>query len=142
MRSTKDRIRQAVSFELIGLVVATPLFSWIFDHPMGAMGTLVIIGATAATACNYVFNLVFDHALMKRRGTARKTLPLRVLHAILFEATLLAILLPVFAWWLDISLVQAFLMDVSFAGFYLVYTFIFTYGYDALFPPQGAERKA
>ncbi|WP_299821072.1 chlorhexidine efflux transporter [uncultured Jannaschia sp.] len=40
MRSTSDRIRQAVSFELVGLLIAVPLFSWIFGHPLNEMGPL------------------------------------------------------------------------------------------------------
>ncbi|ETX28627.1 PACE efflux transporter [Roseivivax isoporae] len=137
MRTTADRIRQAISFEIIGLLIVTPLFAWLFDHGLGETGGVVLIGATAATAWNYLFNLGFDHALQRHRGTAQKTLPLRVLHAVLFETTLLIMLLPVFAWWLDLSLVEAFLMDLSFAAFYMAYAFVFTWVYDTLFPPQG-----
>jgi uncharacterized membrane protein len=142
MRSTADRIRQAVSFELVGILIVTPLFAWIFDHPLGEMGVLVIIGATAATTWNYLFNLGFDHALMWRRGDVTKTLPLRLLHAVLFEATLLLLLLPIFAWYLGVSLVTALVMEVSFAGFYMVYAFVFTWAYDSLFPPQGRASAA
>lgn len=136
MRTTADRIRQALSFEIIGVLIVTPLFAWLFDHPMGDMGVLVVLGATAATTWNYVFNLVFDHALRWLRGDVRKTLPLRIVHAVLFEVTLLVLLLPIFAWWLDVSLVEALLMELSFAGFYMVYAFVFTWGYEMLFPPQ------
>ncbi|KAA9009024.1 PACE efflux transporter [Histidinibacterium aquaticum] len=140
MRSTPDRIRQAVSFELIGILIVTPLFAWAFDHPMGDMGILVVLGATAATAWNYLFNLGFDHLLNWRRGDVRKTLPLRVVHAVLFEATLLVLLLPLFAWWLDVSLLAALVMEISFATFYMVYAFVFTWGYDTLFPPQQVRQ--
>lgn len=140
MRSTADRIRQAVSFELIGILIVTPLFAWVFDHPMGDMGVLVVLGATAATAWNYLFNLIFDHVLNWRRGDVRKTLPLRIVHAALFEATLLLLFLPIFAWWLDASLVTVLLMEISFAAFYVVYAFVFTWGYDTLFPPQRTGR--
>ena len=140
MRSTADRIRQAVSFELIGILIVTPLFAWVFDHPMDDMGVLVVLGATAATAWNYLFNLIFDHVLNWRRGDVRKTLPLRIVHAAHFEATLLLLLLPIFAWWLDASLVTVLLMEISFAVFYMVYAFVFTWGYDTLFPPQRTGR--
>ena len=136
MRSTADRIRQAVSFELIGILIVTPLFAWGFDHPMGEMGIVVVLGATAATAWNYLFNLGFDHLLNWRRGDVRKTVPLRLVHAVLFEATLLVLLLPLFAWWLEISLVAALVMEISFATFYMVYAFVFTWGYDLVFPPD------
>ena len=140
MRSTKDRIRQALSFEIIGLVVVTPLFAWAFSHPMDMTGGLALIGATGATAWNYLFNLGFDHALRAWRGDATKTLPIRIVHAIAFELTLMALLLPIFAWWLDITLFQACLIDVAFAGFYVVYAFVFTCGYGALYPPQVAPE--
>lgn len=142
MRSTADRIRQAVSFEIIGLLIVTPLFACAFEHPMGDMGTLALIGATAATGWNYLFNLVFDYVLISWRGDPRKTLPLRVSHAVLFEVTLLVILLPLFAWWLSLPLVAALLMDLSFAAFYMGYAFVFTWGYDTLFPPPSVDRTA
>ena len=51
------------------------------------------------------------------RGGTRKTTLIRVLHAVMFEVGLMFVLLPLFAWYLGISLWQAFLMDVSFALF-------------------------
>lgn len=142
MRNTADRIRQAISFEVLGLVIVTPLFAWIFDRSLGEMGGLTVLGATAATLWNYLFNLGFDRVLQKTRGgDAHKTLPLRIAHAVLFEVTLLAFLFPLFAWWLDISLVAAFGMEISFAAFYMTYTFVFTWGYDTVFPPQRSEWR-
>lgn len=140
MRSTPDRIRQDVRFELIGLLIVTPLFVWAFDHLIKDMGLLVVLGATAATAWNYLFNLAFDHLLLWRRGDVRRAMALRITHAVLFEMTLLTLLLSIFAWWLDVSLLTILLMELSFAGFYLVYAFVFTWGYDTIFPPQKRER--
>ena len=142
MRSTADRIRQALSFEIIGLLIVTPLFAWLFGHSMSEMGVFAFLGATAATAWNYVFNLAFDHGLHRWRGHPHKSFPIRILHAVLFETTLLVILLPIFAWWLNVSLVTALVMDMSFAAFYMVYAFVFTWGYDTLFPPMAVKRTA
>lgn len=142
MRTTLDRIRQAFSFEAIGLLIVTPLFAWIFDHSLREIGSLGLIGATAATVWNYVYNLFFDHALLRWRGDPRKTPALRILHAALFELTLVALLLPVFAWWLDISLMDALLMDLAFAAFYMGYTFVFTWAYDTLYPPTQPSQRA
>ncbi|WP_102107448.1 PACE efflux transporter [Oceaniglobus roseus] len=139
MRTTFDRIRQAVSFEIVGLLIATPLFARVFAHPLDEIGLLALFGATVATLWNYFYNLGFDHALRCLTGRTTKTVSSRVVHAILFEATLLALLLPLFAWWLGISLVEAVLMDLSFAAFYAVYAFVFTWAYDTLFP---AETRA
>lgn len=142
MRTTWDRIRQAVSFELIGLLVITPLASWIFGVGMGNVGILAVIAATVATVWNYLYNLGFDHLLRWRRGHTRKTLVLRGVHAIGFEGGLLATLLPLTAWWLGISLLDAFIMDVFFAAFYIVYAFVFTWVYDTIFPAPDPVRQS
>jgi hypothetical protein len=47
MRNTADRIRQAISFEVLGLLIVTPLFAWMFDRSLGEMGGLTVLGATA-----------------------------------------------------------------------------------------------
>ena len=42
---------------------------------------------------------------------------------------------------LGVSLAEALLMDLSFSAFYMAYTFVFTWGYDGLFPPAGARAE-
>ncbi|GGL54311.1 PACE efflux transporter [Wenxinia marina] len=140
MRRTADRIRYAVSFEIIGLLLVVPLGAIAFHHPVDEIGVVAIVGATAATAWNYVYNLIFDRAMQHRLGHTAKTPALRVLHAVLFEAGLLALLLPFIAWWLGIGLVEALVMDLGFAAFYLVYAFVFGWIYDLVFPIPAARQ--
>lgn len=134
MRDTKDRLRHALSFEIIALVIVTPLGAWAFGVPVGEIGIVALVSATIATGWNYLYNLLFDHAMLRIAGHVRKKVPVRILHALLFEGGLLVILLPFIAWYLGVSLLEAFLMDVSFAAFYLVYAFVFNWAYDLLFP--------
>lgn len=134
MRTTKDRIRHAVSFELIGLALVTPLGTLAFGTPLDLMGVVVVVGATLATAWNYLFNLGFDHAMQRWIGHTRKTVGLRIVHAVLFELGLLIVLLPFIAWYLQISVLHALAMDLSFAGFYMVYALVFNWAYDVVFP--------
>lgn len=143
MRTTRDRIRHALSFEIIGLAIVTPLGAWVFGMPMHDIGMIGLISATIATLWNYVYNLGFDRFMQRVRGSTQKTAPIRVAHAILFEGGLLIVLLPPIAWYLGISLWQAFLMDVSFALFYMGYAFVFNWAYDRLFPlPEWRELEA
>ncbi|MDH4440015.1 MAG: PACE efflux transporter [Rhizobium sp.] len=136
MRSVADRIRHAVSFELLGLAIITPIGAWAFSMPMADIGVVGIGAATLATGWNYIYNLGFDHYLQRTRGTTLKTLPMRIVHAVLFEAGLVTVLMPFIAWYLEISIWQAFVMDLSLSLFYLVYAFIFNWSYDRLFPLQ------
>lgn len=143
MRTARDRIRHAISFEIIGLALVTPLGAWVFGMPMHEIGVIGIVGATIATLWNYIYNLGFDRIMQRLRGSTRKTGPIRLLHAILFETGLLIVLLPPIAWYLGISLWQAFLMDVSFALFYMGYAFVFNWAYDRLFPlPEWRRLEA
>lgn len=116
-------------------MTCTPLAAWILDKDLMRIGAMSIVISFTAMCCNYLFNLAFDHALIKlgRRLDDRPP-KLRVLHAVLFELSLLAITLPFVAWWLDMTFWQALMTDIGFAGFFLVYAYIYNWGYDRVFP--------
>lgn len=142
MRTTKDRIRQAISFELIGLLLSIPLAALAFGFDLGRTGVLGVVGATMATLWNYVFNLVFDHGLKRFTGSTRKTVPVRFVHAISFELGLMMAFLPVISWWMGIGLLEALIVDIAFVLFYLVYAFVFTWCYDTIFPDTDSKEPA
>jgi uncharacterized membrane protein len=142
MRTTGDRIRHALSFELIGILLATPLTAFAF-HLDGSDSTVIVMAsATVAMVWNYIYNLMFDHGMQRFRGTTQKTKTIRVFHAIFFEIGLLAIMLPAIAWYLQISLLDAFLMDLALAIFYMVYALIFNWAYDRMFPLPEWKKDA
>jgi len=142
MRSTRDRIRHAILFEVIGLAIFIPLGGWLFGFHLSQMGVIGLGSACAATAWNYVYNLGFDHAMQRILGHTRKGLLLRMGHAVLFEAGLLVVLLPPIAWYLGIGLMEALVMDISIAAFYVAYAFLFNMAYDRVFPLQGWAEAA
>lgn len=140
MRTAPDRIRHAVSFEIIALFIVIPLAAWGYDMPAHDIGLVAVVSATIAMAWNYVYNLMFDRAMQARVGHTRKTVPLRVLHAVLFELGLLTVLAPYIAWQLSVGLMQALVMDLSFSAFYLIYAFAFNWAYDVAFPIAQPSR--
>lgn len=132
MRSTAERIRHALLFEVIGLVLLIG-GGWVLSGiSPSALGVVGVGSSIVATIWNYVFNLGFDRAMLRWRGTTRKTIPLRVAHALLFEAGLLIALLPGIAWYLNLTLWQAFVFDIGIAVFYIIYAFVFNWAYDHL----------
>ncbi|GAB1583719.1 PACE efflux transporter [Phyllobacterium phragmitis] len=142
MRTVRDRIRHAISFEIIGLAIVTPLGALVFGKPLHDIGVVGVASATLATVWNYVYNWLFDHAMQRVRGTTRKTASIRITHTVLFELGLLVVLLPFIAWYLGIGLQEALLMDISFAVFYMVYALVFNWAYDRLFPLPEWEDEA
>lgn len=135
MRTSADRIRHTLLFEGLGLATCAPLASWTLDKAILQVGTLSIVLSLAAMLLNYIFNLLFDRALIRLgRPVNVRTIKMRVLHAILFELNLLFFTVPVVAWWLDMTLWYAFLTDIGFALFFLLYAFVYNWAYDLIFP--------
>ena len=142
MRTTADRIRHTLSFEIIGLMIAIPLGALIFHHPMEQIGVVTVVASLIATMWNYFYNLGFDHAMKRLTGSVVKSVPVRIGHAVLFELGLLALMLPFVAWYMGFSLFDAFLLDLSLAVFYMVYAFVFNWAYDRVFPIPGEAKRA
>lgn len=140
MRSFGDRVRHAVLFEVIGLAMFTPMAAIVFNQPVAHMGVIGVVGATVATLWNFLYNLGFDRALMRLRGKVQKTISIRIIHAVIFEAGLVVILIPFIAWYLQITLVEALLMDIAVVTFYLVYAFVFNIVYDWAFPIKASPQ--
>ncbi len=142
MRTPWDRIRHALGFEMLGLLLVTPLGVWLFSMPVHDIGAIAVISASLAMLWNYAYNLLFDMLLIRVAGHARKTPLLRIVHAVLFEVGLLTVLLPIFAWYLGISLWQALIMDMSFALFFMIHAFVYNWIYDLLFPVPAVTEPA
>lgn len=134
MRTVADRIRHALCFEIIGLLLVTQLSGWLFDAPLVKFGVLALTLSVLATIWNYVYNLAFDHAMLRLVERVQKTLLERVLHAFLFEVGMLIITLPLVVWWMEYGFVEAFNMSIALMIFYLVYVYIYNIIYDNLFP--------
>lgn len=144
MRTFRDRVRHALMFEAIALAIFIPGSALLFGQSLEHMGVIGIASATIATVWNFIFNMGFDRAMLRLRGSVHKTLAIRVVHTLLFEAGLVIVLIPMIAWYLDIGLWAALLMDLAIVAYYLVYAFFFNMAYDRVFPipaataPQGA----
>ena len=97
MRSTANRILQALTFEAGGLLLITPLAAALLGKSLAEVGPVMLAATVIATLWTGIFNLGFDHALLRLRGTPEKTAGLRLLHAGLFELGLMAALVPIMA---------------------------------------------
>ncbi|WMY72308.1 multidrug/biocide efflux PACE transporter [Buttiauxella selenatireducens] len=128
-RTFAERIVHAVGFEVIAIAICAPVAAWIMDKPLFQMGALSIMLSTVAMVWNMIYNAGFDKFFpvgQKRR------VPLRVAHAVGFEGGFILIGLPIAAWMLDITLLQAFMVEIGFFLFFLPYSVVYNWGYDAL----------
>lgn len=93
---------------------------------------LAVACSVVAVIWNLVFNTAFE-AWESRQKIRGRSVRRRVAHAIGFEGGLAAVLVPLFAWWLDIGLWEALLFDAALLLFFLVYTFVFNWSFDRAF---------
>ena len=127
-RSIKERFFHALGFELLAVAICAPLGAWLLGYSLAHMGVLTIMISLIAMAWNMVFNMVFD-GVQRRVGFSR-TVSVRAVHSVLFEVGLIVAVVPLAAWWLDIGLWQAFVLDIGIVLFFLPYTFVFNWTYD------------
>ena len=135
MRTRADRIRHTLLYELFGLILCTPLASWALGRDLLRVGLLSVSMSGAAMICNYLFNLAFDHLLLRMGRPVHVRPPwLRAIHALSFEASLTVLTVPLIMWWLDLSLWAALGTDLGYTLFFLAYTYLYNWAYDAVFP--------
>lgn len=130
MLLSKRRLIHALSYELILLVIIALALSLIFKMPLEVTGGLGVVMAVTSVLWNMLFNHFFEK--FEARRQLKRTVKVRILHAIGFEGGLMLATIPMVAYAMQMSLPEAFLLDLSLTLCILVYTFIFQWGYDAI----------
>jgi uncharacterized membrane protein len=129
-KSITERVCQALGFEGLALLICTPLLVWITGRPALEMGAVTLGLSLLALTWNIIFNSLFDR--LKVRLQLSGGAGTRVLHALMFEGGLIIVAVPLIAAWLNISLMQAFMLDIGVLLFFLPYTYVYHWGYDVL----------
>ena len=132
LHGLRRRVVYVTVYEIIAIAIATWGLASVTGQ--GAAHSVVISAASSAIAVawNLVFNTLFER-WEARQSVRGRSLARRAAHAIGFEGGLVVTLVPFFAWWLDISLWQAFVLDLGLLLFFLVYTFVFNWTFDRIF---------
>jgi len=138
MNPTTRRILQAVLYEAIAIAVVGPAIGFLFSEPVDSTIGLAVCMSTVALAWNYLFNGWFEKWEAKQAVRGR-SLWRRLAHGAGFEGGLLLMLVPIMAWWLDVTLLTAFVADLGILAFFFVYAVVFTWTFDRIFGlPQSA----
>ena len=129
-KSIKERFFHALGFEVLAIAICAPLGAWLLGYSLAHIGLLTLMISLLAMLWNMVFNALFDSA--QRRLGFQRSVWARVVHALLFEIGLILAVVPLAAWWLDIGLWEAFVLDIGIVLFFLPYSFAFNWSYDHL----------
>jgi uncharacterized membrane protein len=134
------RVVQALLYEFFALAFVAPMLSWLFGRSAWSTIALTLLMSTIAMGWNYGFNLLFERWEAKQSAAGRSW-QRRAGHGLTYELGLALILVPVMAFWLNITLWQALVADIGLLLFFLVYTVVFTWCFDRVFGlPSSTQR--
>ncbi|KFD24105.1 PACE efflux transporter [Yokenella regensburgei] len=129
-KSFKERILHAVLFEVLANIIIAVSVAKLLGVSLAISGTLSVVSAATATLWNYIFNYIFDG--IQRRYKFERTFKVRAIHACIFEAGLIVALLPVAMYLLDLTMMEALVVETGLVLFFLPYTLVFNLTYDHL----------
>lgn len=132
MQGPLRKIVQAVTYEAVALLFIAPAIAYVYDSDLKHSGAFSLVLSAVALVWNMAYNATFEYWEARQTRRAR-TFMRRALHALGFEGGLALMLIPFIAWWLEISLAQALVTDLALLGFFLIYSFVFQYGFDKVF---------
>ena len=132
MQGLKRKIVYVSLFELFAVGLTTTTLMLLAGSSGAHASVAAVASSTVAVVWNFIFNTMFE-AWEARQTTKGRSVARRIAHAVGFEGGLVAFLVPLFAWWLEISLWEAFIVDLWIVVFFLVYTFLFSLAFDRIF---------
>ncbi|MCK0196818.1 PACE efflux transporter [Ancylobacter sp. 6x-1] len=133
------RLIYVVVFEALAIILASLGLTLLSGAPVAETGPVTAITSGIAVAWNFAFNAVFE-AWEARQVVRGRSLARRLAHAAGFELGLTALIVPLFAWWLGVTLIEALMYDLTLVVFFLVYTFLFNLGFDRVFGLPASAR--
>ena len=140
MQGLKRRVVYVTAYEGIAILTTTIAVAAILGVEPGHAGAVSVMASSIAIVWNLAWNWLFE-AWEARQPEGGRSVARRIAHAIGFEGGLLVFFVPMMAWWLEIGLFEALILDLGFLVFFLVYTFVFNLAFDHLFGlPASAVR--
>ncbi len=146
MQGLKRRVVYVSLYEFIAVILTSVALAML-GHAPGQAGVAAVAASLIAVAWNLVWNAVFEF-WESRQAVKGRSVGRRLAHAIGFEGGLIVAFVPFFAWWLEVSWWEAFVLDLGFIVFFLVYTFVFSLVFDKVFGlpasamPAGSSAKS
>jgi uncharacterized membrane protein len=132
LQGPRRRVLYVTLYELIAIAAATLGLAVLTGQGAGHSGVIAVAASAVAVVWNVVFNWAFER-WESRQVVRGRSVGRRIAHAIGFEGGLVFTLVPLFAWWFNVSLWQAFVMDLALIVFFLCYTFVFNWVFDRVF---------
>ena len=132
LQGARRKIVYVSLYELIAIAVSSTGLAAGSGSSLQQAGVLAVASSVIAVVWNLVYNSLFER-WEARQAVRGRSFKRRAAHALGFELGFVFMLVPLFAWWLGITLWHALVLDVGLALFFLVYTFAFNWAFDKVF---------
>lgn len=140
MSPRSRRVLQAILYEVFAIAFVAPVLSLAFDKPPTSTLGLAFVLSSIALAWNYAFNAMFER-WEARQCVRGRSFRRRLAHGAGFEGGLVVLLVPVMAFWLEVSFFGALLTNLGLLAFFFVYAIAFTWVFDRVFGlPESAVK--
>lgn len=132
MQGVKRKLVYVSLFEVFGMTFSALGLALLSGTSPSSTGPLAVAITSIAVTWNFIYTTLFER-WESRQVSRTRTVKRRIAHAVGFQLTLIMFLIPLIAWWMDISLLQAFLLDLALILFIPCYTFAFNWLFDRVF---------
>lgn len=141
MSGWKRKFVYVALYEGLAIVCSSLGLAMISGKGVATASWVAVTASVIAIVWNVLFNTLFEK-WESRQVSRERTVGRRILHAVGFEAGMVAFMLPVFSFALNVTLSHAFVMQAGLMAFFFVYTFVFNWGFDRAFGvPASAKAK-
>jgi S-adenosylmethionine decarboxylase proenzyme len=136
LRSLRERILQTLAYEAGGLLIAAPIYAWLFGRGTAQSLFLIVALSIAVMVWSPLHNTVFDWLDFRMSGRVASDRPhlLRFVHAISHEATSVIVTLPLIIWFGAHGFAEALMIDIGLTLLYAAYAYIFHLVFDWMRP--------
>jgi len=132
MQGIQRKLLYLSLYEGFAILLSSQMLRLVTGQSASQAGLMAVAVSLVAMSWNFLYNTLFE-AWEARYSAGGRGFWLRVAHTCGFEGGLLLVLVPLFAWVLQVSLAQALGLQLGMLLFFLVYSFVFTLGFDRVF---------
>lgn len=133
LKPRSRKLVYAITFETLAILLSTVLLAILSQSQSHNSLPVAIAVSVIALIWNYIFNFFFE-LIESKLKIKKRTVMVRLTHAISFELGLFFFTIPLYMWWYNVDFIKAISMEITILVFFFVYTYLFTLALDKLCP--------
>lgn len=133
LKPRSRKLVYAITFETLAILLSTVLLAILSQSQSHNSLPVAITVSVIALIWNYIFNSFFE-LIESKLKIKKRTVMVRLTHAINFELGLFFFTIPLYMWWYNVDFIKAISMEITILVFFFIYTYLFTLAFDKICP--------